>query len=742
MEKSEMLSGLKTMKSKLMAAVSMLLVSAILLSNTTYAWFVLSTSPEVTGVETTTGSNGALEIALLSTDTTGAGGIANIGSGRGTSSAVTGSVTESNITWGNIVNLSKEYGLEGVTLYPSRLNLNTSYNGVSTASYLSVPQYGSDGRVSALKDTVKTHYDPGASKFTAQPVYYGVNVLGFEKGIGSSEKITSLLERETLRIEAVDKVYALRSELRADLQESIHANSAGIVSLMFWTQNITEPLDEAERKTVVSLVTSMNAIATQATQSLRWALLAYCLSDTDTYPAEASTDEEREKMKELGEIYQNFLTMDLVSDEEGDMTISSLAEKYPQLSAAVDLMIETQSTMANAMELVTRDEGESEEEYNSDLLVAGSKLVNVDTAFIECGEFGYFDVPMGIQYAMQFEDWENDLYFIGTSDLSTAGLFPVMASIVGDYSAEIYVKEDENENFVNAESYQAAEIVYHMKATSQYHINGSADSIALYEEFVYDEKTNTGTGNGGVLMDVYIDTVDEEAEGEIPVTIERFDVSAYGYSVDLAFRSSKAGNLVLQQTASSRVENPYAVGDEEGTATDDENADETEEEREERLIQEGLQGGGSHMSFRVIGNMTTAQAARLTESIYIVLVNPISGSIYAVAKPANIQAEFGMIEADLQLYKLNTTAMANNKDGVLVLDDAIDGNVITPLAKDTITYVSAIVYLNGDTVSGMDVAPQGLSIEGKINLQFALDGATLVPMSNAAYLAPEQEDGN
>ena len=58
----------KDMKSKLMAAVCMLLVSSIMMVSSTYAWFTLSTAPEVTGITTQVGANGNLEMALLPSD--------------------------------------------------------------------------------------------------------------------------------------------------------------------------------------------------------------------------------------------------------------------------------------------------------------------------------------------------------------------------------------------------------------------------------------------------------------------------------------------------------------------------------------------------------------------------------------------------------------------------------------------------------------------------------------------------
>lgn len=93
MQVSEILEMKKGIKAKLMAATSLLLVSAILLSLTTYAWFILSTAPEVTEMQTTAGANGSLEIALQSGDT-----VSDIKNRVGDSSAV-GSLKEANSTW-------------------------------------------------------------------------------------------------------------------------------------------------------------------------------------------------------------------------------------------------------------------------------------------------------------------------------------------------------------------------------------------------------------------------------------------------------------------------------------------------------------------------------------------------------------------------------------------------------------------------------------------------------------------
>ena len=153
MQVSEILEMKKGIKAKLMAATSLLLVSAILLSLTTYAWFILSTAPEVTEMQTTAGANGSLEIALQSGDT-----VSDIKNRVGDSSAV-GTLKDANSTWGNVVDLSGDtYGLQGLSLLPARLNIDASGN-VSKSSPLKMPLFGQDGRISELTNLNSMRYD-------------------------------------------------------------------------------------------------------------------------------------------------------------------------------------------------------------------------------------------------------------------------------------------------------------------------------------------------------------------------------------------------------------------------------------------------------------------------------------------------------------------------------------------------------------------------------------------------------
>ena len=110
----------KSIRKKLIAAASMLLVACVMLISASYAWFTLSTAPEISGITTTVGANGNLEIALADKSTW------NNPDGILTQPGATlaaGDKKEANITWGNLIDVSDVYGLEGVTLLPSRLSL-------------------------------------------------------------------------------------------------------------------------------------------------------------------------------------------------------------------------------------------------------------------------------------------------------------------------------------------------------------------------------------------------------------------------------------------------------------------------------------------------------------------------------------------------------------------------------------------------------------------------------------------
>ncbi len=166
------------LRNKLIAAISMLLVSSIMMVSSTYAWFTLSTAPEVKNISTTVAGNGSLEIALMPTtgllrDIT-AGVVGN-----------TAALKDKNTKWGNQVVLSEgendPYGLNDISLNPAQLNYEKA-DGAAEAAFvpdkpLAIAKYGFDGRIAGL-DAQNVGIKSKADGVGFDSTNYGVRAIG------------------------------------------------------------------------------------------------------------------------------------------------------------------------------------------------------------------------------------------------------------------------------------------------------------------------------------------------------------------------------------------------------------------------------------------------------------------------------------------------------------------------------------------------------------------------------------
>lgn len=169
------------LKRKLTVALVMLLISSLLMGTTSYAWFVLSTAPEVTGITTNVGANGSLEIALLNAETRK--NLSAIKTSFNNSLQSRENGASANENWGNMIDLSfTDYGLSNIVLMPARLNVSQSEGKfVVNGGMLAVPTYGFDGRIIELtKNTFSGTFDAVDSEFiySASEQDFGVRAVG------------------------------------------------------------------------------------------------------------------------------------------------------------------------------------------------------------------------------------------------------------------------------------------------------------------------------------------------------------------------------------------------------------------------------------------------------------------------------------------------------------------------------------------------------------------------------------
>lgn len=274
-KKTTELRGKKTsVRTKLAAAVAMLLVSTIMLTTTTYAWFVLSTAPEVKGMSTTVGSNGSLEIALLN-NATGAD-VNTISSGVGDSSVVAG-VTEANVTWGNLVSLNDAaYGLSKVTLYPAALNVAAKQENqpdklVNCFNILKYPTYGVDGRVAALS----ANTEAGTLKnntFQTDHADYGVRAIGSVTQADPKAHNFALARNGFAQ--------SLRSA-QNNAQEALSKNATLLVGMVIGEATGLTPAPN-QVEALKNALDSLNSAATELETALKYAVVARSLAKDST----------------------------------------------------------------------------------------------------------------------------------------------------------------------------------------------------------------------------------------------------------------------------------------------------------------------------------------------------------------------------------------------------------------------------------------------------------------------------
>ena len=167
-------------KGKLISSIAMLLVAVIMVVSSTYAWFTLSTAPEVTNISTAVGANGALEMLLLTKNANG-DWVYNSGAlpeGKAEDATIF------NTYWGNLVDLSNDlyYGTDQITLYPSTLLVDAD-GKINSDTPISIPEYNAGGRVTKTQETGDFGVFNGSVFYPAGTNDYGFRALGVVSGL-------------------------------------------------------------------------------------------------------------------------------------------------------------------------------------------------------------------------------------------------------------------------------------------------------------------------------------------------------------------------------------------------------------------------------------------------------------------------------------------------------------------------------------------------------------------------------
>ncbi len=502
---SKTLRRQRELKQKLMAAISMLLVSSLMMVTSTYAWFTLSTAPEVTGITTAIGANGNLEMALLNPtlQENNNGALISswgdaIGSGTQDSMDAAGKLTkDANITWGNLVDLSdpNTYGLHNINLYPSQLKTTVEGGNTIAANPLARPVFGADGRIAELKaDTLTASY--------ASNTFSNEGALGV-RAVGTSSSMTA---RELAHRAAFSSASTATSQAKTAASTALNTNGNVLAAMAIQHVGNEDTFTRAQVETLKSVIEALATSHTHIENAMNWYIVAHNIAPEDVNDSTYLTIQEGIRSKDLATIKADS-TIRIPSNF--DDVYEKLTESKQKVSNALTTLNEKLATnsstygwndFSTALSAVM--------DYNNMKLngVEMSKLTETN----DKGEYvnlGAITSNMGNGLELQMPT--------GT------GVFADIADFCGTYTASIVIPDG--------------------TSVMNIPIGGMKAAMATNAPVnpTYLERMRSGT-----------DTFEATEGGEATKSITDF----YGYIVDLAFRTNAAdSNLLLQADATDRI---------------------------------------------------------------------------------------------------------------------------------------------------------------------------------------------
>lgn len=666
-----------SIRNKLVAAVAMLLVASIMMVSSSYAWFTLSTAPEVTGITTTVGSNGNLEIALSPSD--GSEPKTTLGDS-------VKDIIERNITWGNLVDLSSSaYGLDKLIM-----NLAAYDNTVNSLNTnpLSFPTYGADGRPSSLVS------DSTIGKFNAASGNFeGVTIEPFGvRGVGSS---STLSKQQAGLNNSVAAVSTNRNNALTTMRKALNDNGAALADMMIAkeTANQTEFVTWVDD--VGALLNGIKTSLTYVEAGLYSVIEAYVASDVAGLSDEAEYTAALALVRGKGlDFWMSADATDPAVDAELHTAVNSALNGNENFKNAYDKYAAMKTTIATAdasYATISEKDMVSWTDINSVL----GLLVESEKIYI-CG------YP-----ASQVKDNMGALMaaVTGGGGLQVtleagSGLFADMAMLVGDYSAEITL------GAISVPG--VGELPAGMKAIMSTTCISSdpkeGQIVSPYMVVLYGSLSNLQPSNTSAST----------------VVLNQM----YGYIIDLYFRTNAAeSNLLLQTEAADRV---YEENNGNNSTTQGGGANMTFKVPTitTQAQIEALVSAIRVLFFSPVDGTVIAEARldpTTIESITDANGDPARIAEMKIWIPEKTVANPEYVEGGDQPETIQEPAHFATTD---------EERIIMPLVQNQATRLSVMVYIDGHSIGNEDVANAAQSMVGLLNLQFASD-ADLQPMNYA-----------
>ena len=716
-----------SMRRKLYSALSMLLVSGIMMGTSSYAWFVMSTAPEVKGIQTQVGANGALEIALL--DQNSWDDLTRLDMGDIDENATTEqNAVTANLTWGNLVNLESDtYGLSNIILQPSRLNVKSNTTGegenavtnytVNGGTLLKTPVYGEDGRVKKLEEkAVASIYKAEDKAFNEMG--YGVRAIGTAANMSTFQ-----LGMNAARTQISNFTTSGRSAASTAL--NTHGGNMASIAVAYALQGKEDGYTKQDIENIKALAVDMQTAVNYIESGMRQVYAGYI-----TTAASGVTAAD----------YQTAL------DEISTLTLARLDEKYPS-AITEDYDISTFITKLSDMQgKITTAINSCDDKLNSGATsFAWSEISSIITPLVDIngitvGGKNVNDLKKELKKPDGSINFDAAIALLQGGGLtitvgSGSGLLSDIADFVGDYTATVAVKD------VTVGTYQV-------------------DSMDVGMETKTNENPPILTACSNKLAAQAL----TEATGSSAIT------DYYGYAIDLAFRTNATNSsLQLQTEPANRIYNDGSSQNEALQGGGSYMTFKTEAGLSATKMVKLMNGVrvvfmdksqnvlklakldttlGKNNYDQFTKDQTDDNYAYLNAFPSETATTYQKSDIISKAEYNNLPAtgtvEFKTAEdgtntvtAKLYLYEFSMTTKPNadgttHQTGGITIGNKITSTAITALEADTPMIVTALVYLDGSVVNNSMVAASALqSMTGTLNLQFS-SSAQLMPAQNTA----------
>ena len=760
----------RDIKNKLMAAICMLLVSSIMMVSSTYAWFTLSTAPEVTGIQTAVGANGNLEMALLPKD----GLTSSITSAAGDSVLA---IEARNVTWGNLVDVSDNtiYGLDKITLYPSALSLTEAGKINVLGSILKTPQYGADGRVSQLADNSSVGY------FNKDTQSFSPNT---EKGVRAVGTASGMTDRQLSYRNARAAANTAMSLAANKASQSLNTNGSSLanIAIEYGMGADTASFGKADVEALRAIINDLKGNGGVLDQ-METAYMQYILA----IAASAKTGETDTAWSAVkGLVEANGATLSSVQAGLDNAGVSLPDELTNAITAYNGIVTDVDAADTALSTLETELATDASATFTWDEISSAMRPL-ADPAAMEINGFKASEVKANLGALVSSVTAQGGLKVImktnhTTTPATTAGVYAEIADHCGDYTASVNIERVEYNGI----------ILENMAARME------TDSGLTPRNYLVAIGGLIGTGDFGAPVG--------GAAGTLPIS------DMYGYIIDLAFRTNATDSkLLLQQDAADRIydnnSNEQTMGHGAtmtfmATTTDFSNdqvkslmgcirivffnpADGTiyaYAKLDAANATSGVDGWTAKIQlYEITGGGTTYTPATYeagkgdnyyytktttTEDVYTAVATGatfdsnktyyVKGENNSYAQDTGVTADnfaekvaaglFTMEKVSKDTYNVVTDAEAKTvsdagtalftKTAGTATETVKTDNVIMPLTQNQAQAVSVLVYLDGNKITNASVAATGTSsMTGTMNLQFA-SSANLVPMEYADLHIP------